>query len=78
MFILGRRMSFFFNRVAEDYKKCSEYGKYSELVCKISDRLQKYDFQHDRKENIVNQGEGKENEGKEDTAQKRKKRWGDL
>ena len=32
----------FFNRVAEDYKKCNGYGKYSELVVKISDRLRKY------------------------------------
>lgn len=68
----------FFNRVAEDYKKCSEYGKYSELVGKIGDRLRQYDFQNGKKGNAVKQGADKENEKTADTAQKRKKRWSDL
>ena len=68
----------FFNRVAEDYKKCSKYGKYSKLVSKIGDRLQKYDFQNDIKENAVKQEADKENEKPADTAQKKKKRWSDL
>ncbi len=68
----------FFNRVTEDYKKCSEHGKYSELVSKIDDRLRKYDFQNGKKENAAKQRADKENEKTADTALKRKKRWSNL